>query len=114
MNTSIFEFLAARRSVKPDRLAAPGRLEVEASSILDHNLEAARIRAFYVPLLAILPQLSLAAILWYGGRLAIDGQITLGTLVAFNSYLLLLAWPLPHGGTEIWIMARPRRRRPAR
>jgi ABC-type multidrug transport system fused ATPase/permease subunit len=70
------------------------RLEVEASSILDHNLEAARIRAFFVPLLAILPQLSLAAILWYGSRLAIDGQITLGTLVAFNSYLLLLTWPL--------------------
>jgi ABC-type multidrug transport system fused ATPase/permease subunit len=70
------------------------RLETEASSILDQNLEAARLRAFYTPLLAILPQLSLAAILWYGGRLAIDGQITLGTLVAFNSYLLLLAWPL--------------------
>jgi ABC-type multidrug transport system fused ATPase/permease subunit len=70
------------------------RLEVEASSILDQNLEAARIRAFYVPLLAILPQLCLAAILWYGGRLVIDGQITLGALVAFNSYLLLLAWPL--------------------
>ncbi|HEV3495430.1 MAG TPA: ABC transporter ATP-binding protein, partial [Actinomycetes bacterium] len=71
------------------------RLETEASSILDQNLEAARLRAFYTPLLAILPQLSLAAILWYGGRLAIDGQITLGTLVAFNSYLLLLACPLP-------------------
>ena len=70
------------------------RLEAEAGSILDQNLEAARLRAFYTPLLAILPQLSLAAILWYGGRLAIDGQITLGTLVAFNSYLLLLAWPL--------------------
>ena len=70
------------------------RLETEAASILDQNLEAARLRAFYTPLLAILPQLSLAAILWYGGRLAIDGQITLGTLVAFNSYLLLLTWPL--------------------
>jgi ABC-type multidrug transport system fused ATPase/permease subunit len=70
------------------------RLEVEASAILDQNLEAARLRAFYTPLLAVLPQLSLAAILWYGGRLAIDGQITLGTLVAFNSYLLLLTWPL--------------------
>ena len=70
------------------------RLEVEASSILDQNLEAARLRAFYNPLLAILPQLSLAAILWYGGRLTAEGQITLGTLVAFNSYLLLLAWPL--------------------
>jgi ATP-binding cassette subfamily B protein len=75
------------------------RLEVEAASILDQNLEAARIRAFYLPLLAILPQLSLAAILWYGGRLAIDGQITLGTLVAFNSYLLLLTWPLMGLGT---------------
>jgi ABC-type multidrug transport system fused ATPase/permease subunit len=70
------------------------RLEVEASSILDQNLEAARLRAFYTPLLGVLPQLSLAAILWYGGRLAIDGQITLGTLVAFNAYLLLLTWPL--------------------
>jgi ABC-type multidrug transport system fused ATPase/permease subunit len=70
------------------------RLETEASSILDENLEAARLRAFYTPLLAVLPQLSLAAILWYGGRLAIDGQITLGTLIAFNTYLLLLTWPL--------------------
>ncbi|HEX2375383.1 MAG TPA: ABC transporter ATP-binding protein [Actinomycetota bacterium] len=70
------------------------RLETEASSILDENLEAARLRALYNPLLAILPQLSLAGILWYGGRLAIDGQLTLGTLVAFNAYLLLLAWPL--------------------
>jgi ATP-binding cassette, subfamily B, bacterial len=70
------------------------RLEVEARSIRDENLRAARLRAFYNPLLSILPQLSLAAILWYGGRLAADGQITLGTLVAFNSYLLLLAWPL--------------------
>ncbi len=70
------------------------RLEGEASSILDQNLEAARLRAFYTPLLGILPQLSLAAILWYGGRLAIDGQITIGTLVAFNAYLLLLTWPL--------------------
>jgi ATP-binding cassette, subfamily B, bacterial len=70
------------------------RLEAEASSLLDENLEAARLRAFYTPLLGVLPQLSLAVILWYGGRLAVDGQITLGTLVAFNSYLLLLAWPM--------------------
>jgi ABC-type multidrug transport system fused ATPase/permease subunit len=70
------------------------RLEREASSLLGENLKAARLRAFYNPLLAILPQLSLAAILWYGGRLAASGQLTLGTLVAFNSYLVLLAWPL--------------------
>ena len=70
------------------------RLEREAGSILGENLKAARLRAFYNPLLAILPQLSLAAIIWYGGRLAASGQITIGTLVAFNSYLVLLTWPL--------------------
>ena len=70
------------------------RLEREAGSILGENLKAARLRAFYNPLLAMLPQLSLAVILWYGGRLAAGGQITIGTLVAFNSYLLLLTWPL--------------------
>jgi ABC-type multidrug transport system fused ATPase/permease subunit len=70
------------------------RLEREAGSILAENLKGARLRALYNPLLAILPQLSLAAILWYGGRLAAQGQLTIGTLVAFNSYLLLLTWPL--------------------
>jgi ABC-type multidrug transport system fused ATPase/permease subunit len=70
------------------------RLEREAGSLLAENLKAARLRAFYNPLLAILPQLSLAVILWYGGRLAAVGELTIGTLVAFNSYLVLLTWPL--------------------
>jgi nitroreductase len=34
MNTSVFEFLAARRSVKPDRLAAPGPTPEQLRSIL--------------------------------------------------------------------------------
>ncbi len=70
------------------------KLQHEARALLDENLRAARLRGFYSPLLAALPQLSLAAILWYGGRLTVDGQITLGTLVAFNSYLVMLVWPL--------------------
>jgi ABC-type multidrug transport system fused ATPase/permease subunit len=70
------------------------KLEREAGALLDENLRAARLRGFYTPLLAALPQLSLAAILWYGGRLTVDGEITLGTLVAFNSYLVMLVWPL--------------------
>ncbi len=70
------------------------KLEREAQGLLDENLHAARLRGFYTPLLAALPQVSLAAILWYGGRLTVDGEITLGTLVAFNSYLVMLVWPL--------------------
>ena len=70
------------------------RLDAEARSIMSESLRAARLSAFYNPLLAALPQVSLAGIVWYGGRLASQGQISLGTLVAFTSYLVLLAWPL--------------------
>ncbi len=70
------------------------KLRREAGSLLDENLTAARLRAFYTPLLAALPQLSVAVILWYGSRLVVNGDITLGTLVAFNSYVVMLVWPL--------------------
>jgi ABC-type multidrug transport system fused ATPase/permease subunit len=70
------------------------KLRREAGGLLGENLTAARLRAFYTPLLAALPQLSMAVILWYGGRLVVDGGITLGTLVAFNSYVVMLVWPL--------------------
>ncbi len=70
------------------------KLQHEAGGLLDENLAAARLRAFYTPLLAALPQLSMAIILWYGARLVTSGGITLGTLVAFNSYVVMLVWPL--------------------
>jgi ATP-binding cassette subfamily B protein len=69
-------------------------LDAEARSIMTESLRAARLSAFYNPLLAALPQVSLAGIVWYGGRMASQGEISLGTLVAFTSYLVLLAWPL--------------------
>jgi ATP-binding cassette subfamily B protein len=40
-----------------------------------------------------LPRVGLAAVLAYGGWLAIDGQIQIGTLVAFNAYVVMLQTP---------------------
>ncbi len=62
--------------------------------IYRQNLDAASIRGRYVPLLGLLPSISLMIILFYGGRAVIDGQMTLGSLVAFNGYVMLLIWPL--------------------
>jgi ABC-type multidrug transport system fused ATPase/permease subunit len=70
------------------------KLTSEARDIHDANLEAARLRGLYAPLLATLPQLSVALILLYGGGLVVAGGLSLGTLVEFNLYLLLLAAPL--------------------
>ena len=51
------------------------------------------VRAQYAPLMEALPRLGLAAVLLYGGLLAIDGEVTVGTLVAFSTYVVLLQAP---------------------
>lgn len=62
--------------------------------LLKKNLFAVRIWAYYFPFLSFLTGLSAAAILWYGGREVILGQLLLGELIAFNSYLFMLVMPL--------------------
>ncbi|HEX9994139.1 MAG TPA: ABC transporter transmembrane domain-containing protein [Acidimicrobiales bacterium] len=50
-------------------------------------------RARWAPVMENLPRLSLALVLLYGGWLAVDGGVTIGTLVAFNAYVLVLQAP---------------------
>ncbi len=62
--------------------------------IFRQNLEAAAIRARYLPLMTLLPSISLVVILYLGGRMVVAGSMTLGSLLAFNSYVALLVWPM--------------------
>jgi ATP-binding cassette subfamily B protein len=50
-------------------------------------------RARYGPIIENVPRLGLAAVLVYGGWLAIDGTVTIGTVVAFTAYVVLLQTP---------------------
>ena len=50
-------------------------------------------RARYAPLMENLPRVGLVGVLLYGGWLAIEGQVTIGTLVAFNAYVVMLQTP---------------------
>jgi len=50
-------------------------------------------RAKYAPLMENLPRLGMAMTLLYGGYLAIDGKVTVGTIITFSSYVLLLQAP---------------------
>lgn len=40
-----------------------------------------------------LTAISIILILWFGGRMAMDGALTVGAIVAFNAYILMLAEP---------------------
>lgn len=62
-------------------------------AVFEASLAAARLRAVYIPLITFLPNVAIAVLLYFGGRQVIEGDLTLGALVAFYGYLMLLIFP---------------------
>lgn len=56
----------------------------------DLNVKLSKVTSTYLPLMDFLTNISLVVMIIFGGYLAIKGQITLGTLLAFSSYVLTL------------------------
>ena len=77
------------------------KLRKEADDIRRVSLGAARIRSRFLPGIDLLPSLGLIAVLAIGGHRVIDGRMSVGELVAFNSYLVMLIWPLRNIGMTI-------------
>ncbi len=70
------------------------RMDAAADSVFDVSMGAARLRANFLPALDLLPMLGLVAILWFGGHEVLDGNLSVGQLVQFSTYVLMLVWPL--------------------
>ena len=77
------------------------KLEVEADDIRRESMKAARIRSRFLPAIDLLPGLGLVAVLGLGGHRVINGDMTLGGLVAFNAYLTMLIWPMRNIGMTV-------------
>jgi ATP-binding cassette subfamily B multidrug efflux pump len=58
------------------------------------SAQEARMESINVPLLDLIANLGTVLILWYGGTLVLNGELTLGELVAFTTYLSQLVRPL--------------------
>ena len=58
------------------------------------SISFARIDSLLWPAMYFLAGLAVAILLWRGGIDVIEGRITLGKLVRFNTYLASLAWPM--------------------
>lgn len=70
------------------------KFEKVALDFTTKNIEVSEIRSKYQPLSQFLNGMGLAIILLFGGYLAIKGKISVGTLVAFNSYMFMLNNPI--------------------
>jgi ATP-binding cassette subfamily B multidrug efflux pump len=75
--------------------------ETLSRDYVDANMKLFKVQSLLQPLFATVAGLGVLAILYFGGRQVIGEQITLGTFVAFNGYLMMLVWPMIALG---WVM----------
>jgi ABC-type multidrug transport system fused ATPase/permease subunit len=66
----------------------------KAEAVRDTVLRQAGVEARHLPGLFYLPSLSIAAVVFFGGREVIDGHLSIGQFVLFETLLLQLVWPL--------------------
>jgi ABC-type multidrug transport system fused ATPase/permease subunit len=82
------------------------RFRFRVGRVFDQAMVSTRLQAFYNPFIGFLPQLGLAAILFYGGRQVIDGELTIGQFSAFYTYLLMLLSPMRTLGISLGLAQR--------
>lgn len=70
------------------------------------NQRLIKVWSMFYPVIQFVSSLGFAFILWYGGRSIINQTITLGEFVAFNTYLVMLIWPMISVGWIINIFQR--------
>lgn len=61
---------------------------------MEKNVQAIRLWAFYFPLFNFITSIGTVLVILYGGREVIAGRLTIGEMVAFELYLLMLLTPL--------------------
>jgi ABC-type multidrug transport system fused ATPase/permease subunit len=78
------------------------RFEEDNLQVLRLNMTGSRMQALNLPLLQLVASIGTILILLYGGQLVIKGQLTLGELVAFSTYVTQLVGPVRRLG---WVIA---------
>jgi ATP-binding cassette subfamily B protein len=84
------------RIIKAHHLKNEAAAAVEAASqdYVNENIRLVKIMGSFFPMMLLFTNLSLAIVLYLGGRQTIMQTITPGDFVAFISYLGLLTWPM--------------------
>ncbi|MEA2531731.1 MAG: ATP-binding cassette, subfamily multidrug efflux pump [Thermomicrobiales bacterium] len=96
MTTVLQENVAGSRLVRAfaQEQIESRRFEAELEELFQRNMQASKRWAFSYPLMLLFSGVGLGATLWLGGYRVISGAMTIGTLVAFNRYLTIMAEPI--------------------
>ncbi len=79
----------------------------QANTLYDEQMHAAKLMSLNMPTMVLLVSLPTIAILWYGGRQALNGgPMTIGDITQFIFYTALLAMPIRRLGFLVNIYSR--------
>ena len=96
LNTVLQEDLAGTRVIRAftreDYEVARYRAINEA--LLEKNVQTMRMFSNNFPFVFFFANLGTLAIIWFGGTQVMNGQLTIGELIAFNTYLSFLLQPI--------------------
>lgn len=62
--------------------------------VVEKNIKVAKVDALFDPTITIIVSISFFLAIIFGSRYVISGDLTLGELVSFTTYLGLLVWPM--------------------
>ena len=80
------------------------KFKTENDAFLERNVATTRLQSLVFPMMVFISSMGTVAILWYGGLQAIEGHLSVGSLIAFNSYLMRLAGPTRQFGAIVaWV-----------
>ena len=70
------------------------RFRLANEEYVRRNRALIRVLGMYQPSMGFLMGIGALLVLWLGSREVVAGRMTVGELVAFNSYLMMLSWPM--------------------
>jgi ATP-binding cassette subfamily B multidrug efflux pump len=70
------------------------RFRASNQEYFDRNRRLIRLQGLFFPSMSLLLGLGALLVLWLGSREVIHRRITVGEFVAFNSYLMMMSWPM--------------------
>ncbi len=108
LTAEVEENIAGVRVVKAFAAENRQRLSFDyrVGRVFDQSMVSTRLTAFYGPFIGFLPQLGLAAVLFFGGRQVINGELSIGSFSAFYTYLLMLIAPMRTFGMMLGLSQR--------
>jgi ATP-binding cassette subfamily B protein len=66
----------------------------ESQEYLKRKMDLVKLQAMFIPVFLVIAGLSFIIVLWSGGTQMINGNFSIGELVAFYAYLGMLIWPM--------------------